>query len=190
MMVSFYNACMNKEEILESYKKYLIDFHVWKIDASEKRRQQREQNFSSLYSDEELNEIISNSQRFSKAIVNELAMAGEYSNGKLFASMQLPNDAISYVSTGCSGDYKPDVLFFFDRRKMNVSLYLLKEFLGKKFSLSIEDEFFERTNKRKKTCTIIFKPHLKASVKAKDFTFYLTEDNMLDEPSEQLELGF
>lgn len=183
---------MENEKILEEYKKYLIDFHVWKIDANEKRLQKREQEFPSLYSDEELGEIVSNSKRFSKKIANELAMKSKYDGGKFFVSLQLPQDSVTYVSNGCSGDYKADVWIYINGHYMNVSLHLLKNFLGKKFSLSIEDEFVERYNKKKKTCTILFKPHLKVSVRPKDLNAFLSNNYSLSdeaENEEQMELG-
>lgn len=189
---AFYNVNMKEEEILENYKKYLIDFHVWKIDASEKKRQIREQDFPSLYSDEELSEVILNSKRFSKKIANELAMKSEYDNGRFSVSMQLPQDAVKYVSNGCSGDYKADVWIFINGHYMNVSLYMLKSFLGEKFSLSIEDEFVERYNKKKKTCTILFKPHLKVSVRPRDLNAFLANKYAPSdevENEEQMELG-
>lgn len=118
---------------LEEYKNYLIDTYHWEYDNNDKMKQERKERLSKKYSDEFLQKIVKDTQKFVADIFNSETINYGYCRFELY------QDTTSYISLGLSGGWFSDRLFT-DIKGRIISEYILHNIFGKQFMIYVKDE--------------------------------------------------
>jgi len=127
---------------LDSYKEYLINYYVYECDNNDIKKESRRKLIEQRYSDEYLQEVIDHTKEF---ILNIIDTCNDD-----YISIPIAYKE-EYIFTNCTGGYHPDVLIPIDDidKSVMISKHLLNCFLGKKFSVFIdedEEEYFDESN--------------------------------------------
>lgn len=134
---------MNKIFSLKEYKEYLINFNVNKYDES--RSLDRKEYIECRYSDEQLNKIIIDTEKFVLSILKEMYTKLEIFDEKVWIQQEISTYIFQDIINGCTGGWYADNLFCPDEQNMDtlVSEYLIKSFFGEKFTMDIYDDLTE-----------------------------------------------
>ena len=115
----------------EDYKNHLINFCVYPCDNTEEKRVERQRLLENRYSDKILKEIVDNTEMFIRNFLEECIK--DY---KEIYSIPLyfENECIF---TNCTGGWHPDTLIPISpiNEEIKISEHILKQFLGKDFTI-------------------------------------------------------
>lgn len=117
---------------LEEYKNYLTNYCKYDCDRLEEKVLERQKKIESDFSDEKLNDICRNTEKFLKYFIEECLK-----EEKEIFSISISSE-IEKISTNCTGGWYPDVLIPVSKIDSDnkASLYLLKKFLGDDFKIN------------------------------------------------------
>ena len=135
----FYNVFMKKSMFdFEAYKNDLINYCYYPCDRNEENSTKRADFIAKHYTDEYLNDIIKNTQKFSGDILKLLKKENKIRDGQIYTEVVLFERG--YISNNCSGGWNADRLFFIDETNKPISMYLLEKFFGKDWVFLDTDE--------------------------------------------------
>ena len=141
----------------DEYKKYLIDYYKWECDNNEESYNKRKWHVNHFYSDEDLNNIVINTEEFIHYLMGKLTTNTKVHNDNIFDNVELideppPHIMYNFISNGCGGGWHSDELFFMDNKENDpISLYLTKQFFGKSFRMNISRTICEYYNEEEET---------------------------------------
>ena len=118
---------------LDSYKEYLINYYFYECDNTESKKDSRRKLIEQRYSDEYLQSIIDNTKEF---ILNIIDTCNDD-----YISIPIAYRE-EYIFTNCTGGHHPDILIPIDEvdKSIKISKHLLDAFLGKKFSVFLDED--------------------------------------------------
>lgn len=124
---------------LDSYKKHLISYYYYERDNNPTSYEERRTLIERQYSDEDLLEIIKNTERFIEILIQRTA-----NSNRTFIEFEIFGDD-QHVFTNCTGGWSPDTLIqiFSDGKEAYISRYLLKQFLTDNFRLEFGGDIEE-----------------------------------------------
>jgi len=118
----------------DSYKEHLISYYYHECDNNIFSREKRKTILETQYTDEFLLEIIENTERFIKVLIERTA-----NSDRTFIEFEIWGEH-NYIFTNCTGGWSPDKLIpiFSDVEDAYISKYLLSDFLGKDFRIDFD----------------------------------------------------
>lgn len=139
---------MNRLFNFEEYKGYLINHHTYKCD--EEKNRERQVYVESRYSDEFLNRVIANTEKFVLIVLKEIYEKLERFGNDVWIETEISSYIFERISNGCIGGWDADRLFCPNELESDVlvSEYLIRNFFGEKFRIDIYDDLMEHYDEK------------------------------------------
>ena len=124
---------------LNDYKNKLINDYNWSIDNTEFEREKRRQLLAKKYSDEHLEQIISDTNSLIKDVLTSQTL--EYG----YFKSDIDEDTTSYIDLNLHGGWNSDKLFI-DASGRIISEWLLKQTFGSYLQIDVRCDEIEDTS--------------------------------------------
>lgn len=124
---------------LNEYKNKLVNSYNWPIDNTESEREKRRQLLTKKYSDEYLEQIISDTNSFIKDVLSSETLEYNYFKSKI------DDDTTSYIDLNLHGGWKSDTLFI-DVTGRIISKFLIQQIFGSDLLIDVKEDEFEDTS--------------------------------------------